>query len=153
MCGICGIFEFNRPGNIPEDLIRRMTNTIIHRGPDDEGIYTAPGIGFGFLAMIISYLPILYQAFSRREITISMLDARAGSRASSRRIVSRFASPRTDPRLRYPLQGPRIRSGRGVNRTCAGGRPLSMTAAGSSSAHSPFSLAREGERGVGTNGG
>ena len=33
------------------------------------------GIGFGFLAVIISYLPVLYQAFSRREITISMLDA------------------------------------------------------------------------------
>ena len=37
------------------------------------------GIGFGFLAMIIGYLPVIYQAFSRREITISMLDARAGS--------------------------------------------------------------------------
>src|SRR5207244_5325862 len=37
------------------------------------------GIGFGFLAMVISYLPVLYQTFSRREITISLLDARAGS--------------------------------------------------------------------------
>ena len=27
------------------------------------------GIGFGFLAVVISYLPVLYQAFSRREIT------------------------------------------------------------------------------------
>jgi asparagine synthase (glutamine-hydrolysing) len=53
MCGICGIFEFHRPGNISEDLIRRMTNTIIHRGPDDEGIYTAPGIGFGFRRLSI----------------------------------------------------------------------------------------------------
>ena len=37
------------------------------------------GIGFGFLAVVISYLPVLYQAFSRREVTISLLDARAGS--------------------------------------------------------------------------
>jgi hypothetical protein len=37
------------------------------------------GIGFGLLAGIISYLPILYQAFSRREVSISTLDARAGS--------------------------------------------------------------------------
>src|SRR5436853_2598071 len=37
------------------------------------------GLGFGFLAIIISYLPVLYQAFSRREVTISLLDARAGS--------------------------------------------------------------------------
>jgi len=37
------------------------------------------GIGFGFLALVIGYLPVLYQAFSRREMTISLLDARAGS--------------------------------------------------------------------------
>ena len=37
------------------------------------------GIGFGFLAIVIAYLPVLYQAFSRREVSISLLDARAGS--------------------------------------------------------------------------
>lgn len=37
------------------------------------------GTGFGFLALVIGYLPISYQAFSRREIAISLLDARAGS--------------------------------------------------------------------------
>jgi hypothetical protein len=37
------------------------------------------GVGFGFLAIIISYLPVLYQAFSRREVTISLMDGRAGS--------------------------------------------------------------------------
>ena len=37
------------------------------------------GMGFGFLALIIGYVPIIYQAFSRRESNISLLDARAGS--------------------------------------------------------------------------
>jgi hypothetical protein len=37
------------------------------------------GLGFGFLALVVSYLPVLHQAFARREITISLLDARAGS--------------------------------------------------------------------------
>jgi hypothetical protein len=37
------------------------------------------GTGFGFLALVIGYLPISYQAFSRREVAISLLDARAGS--------------------------------------------------------------------------
>ncbi|HMD98091.1 MAG TPA: potassium channel family protein [Terriglobia bacterium] len=37
------------------------------------------GTGFGFLAIVISYLPVLYGAFSRREVNISLLDARAGS--------------------------------------------------------------------------
>jgi hypothetical protein len=37
------------------------------------------GIGFAFLALIIGYLPPLNQSFSRREVSISLLDARAGS--------------------------------------------------------------------------
>lgn len=37
------------------------------------------GIGFGFLGLVITYLPVLYQTFSRREAQISLLDARAGS--------------------------------------------------------------------------
>jgi hypothetical protein len=37
------------------------------------------GTGFGLLALVIGYLPIFYQAFSRREVAISLLDARAGS--------------------------------------------------------------------------
>ncbi len=37
------------------------------------------GMGFGFLALVIGYLPVLNQSFSRREVTISLLDARAGS--------------------------------------------------------------------------
>lgn len=36
-------------------------------------------IGFGMLALVMGYLPVLYQAFSRREVNISMLDARAGT--------------------------------------------------------------------------
>ena len=35
--------------------------------------------GFIFLALVISYVPVIYQAFSRRELRISLLDARAGS--------------------------------------------------------------------------
>jgi len=41
------------------------------------------GTGFGFLAVVISYLPILYQSFSRRETAISMLDEWAGSPPSA----------------------------------------------------------------------
>jgi ion channel len=48
------------------------------------------GVGFGFLALVIGYLPILYQAFSRREITISLLDARAGSPPSASELLRRF---------------------------------------------------------------
>ena len=48
------------------------------------------GLGFGFLAIIISYLPVLYQAFSRREVTISLMDARAGSPPTGGEFVLRI---------------------------------------------------------------
>jgi len=41
--------------------------------------------------VIISYLPVLYQAFSRREIVISLLDARAGSPPSAGELLRRAA--------------------------------------------------------------
>lgn len=49
------------------------------------------GIGFGFLALVIGYLPVLYQAFSRREVTISLLDARAGSPPTAFELLRRHA--------------------------------------------------------------
>jgi hypothetical protein len=47
------------------------------------------GMGFGFLAIVIGYLPTIYSAFSRREIEISLLDARAGSPPSAAELLSR----------------------------------------------------------------
>ena len=49
------------------------------------------GIGFGFIAVIIGYLPVLSQAASLREITISLLDARAGSPPTAAEGLSRAA--------------------------------------------------------------
>jgi hypothetical protein len=53
------------------------------------------GLGYFFLAVIISYLPVLYQAFSRREITISLLDARAGSPPSAGELLRRLVNGRS----------------------------------------------------------
>lgn len=47
------------------------------------------GTGFGLLALVIGYLPVIYQAFSRREAEISMLDARAGSPPSAVELLRR----------------------------------------------------------------
>ncbi len=54
------------------------------------------GIGFGFLALVIGYLPVLYQSFSRREVTISLLDARAGSPPTAFEMLRRNAGERMD---------------------------------------------------------
>ncbi|HEY7350406.1 MAG TPA: potassium channel family protein [Ktedonobacterales bacterium] len=48
------------------------------------------GTGFFILALVISYLPILYQAFSRREVNITLLDARAGSPPSAVELLRRY---------------------------------------------------------------
>jgi hypothetical protein len=47
------------------------------------------GTGIAFLALVIGYLPVIYQAFSRREASISLLDARAGSPPSAAELLRR----------------------------------------------------------------
>ncbi len=55
---------------------------------------TEAGIGFAFLAVVIGYLPVLYQAFSQREAIISLLDARASSPPSATEMLKRHAEGR-----------------------------------------------------------
>src|SRR6266576_2410677 len=50
------------------------------------------GLGFAFLAVVIGYLPTIYSSFSRREIEISLLDARAGSPPSATELLARFGN-------------------------------------------------------------
>jgi hypothetical protein len=50
------------------------------------------GLGFGFLGVVIGYLPTIYSSFSRREIEISLLDARAGSPPSATELLARFGN-------------------------------------------------------------
>jgi hypothetical protein len=47
------------------------------------------GLGFAFLAIIIGYLPVIYQTFSRREVAINLLDARAGTPPSASELLRR----------------------------------------------------------------
>jgi hypothetical protein len=47
------------------------------------------GTGFAFLALLIGYLPIVYQMFARRETNVSLLDQRAGSPPSAGELVRR----------------------------------------------------------------
>ncbi len=51
------------------------------------------GMGFGFLALVIGYFPVIYQAFSRRESDITLLDARAGSPPSAAELLRRHQGP------------------------------------------------------------
>src|SRR5579871_806849 len=55
------------------------------------------GMGFAFLGVVIGYIPVVYSSFSRREIQISMLDARAGSPPSAAELLIRLAGSSEDP--------------------------------------------------------
>jgi asparagine synthase (glutamine-hydrolysing) len=47
MCGIAGIFHVESSKPVDPERVRRMTDSIAHRGPDGSGVWTAPGIGLG----------------------------------------------------------------------------------------------------------
>jgi hypothetical protein len=49
------------------------------------------GVGLGFFALVIGYLPVLYQAFSRREVSVALLDSRAGSPPNAAELLRRHA--------------------------------------------------------------
>lgn len=55
------------------------------------------GMGFAFLGVVIGYLPVVYSSFSRREIQISMLDARAGSPPTAAELLVRLAGRTEEP--------------------------------------------------------
>ena len=60
-------------------------------------------LGFIFLALVISYVPVIYQAFSRRELRITLLDARAGSPATAVELLRRNCAGKQVEELRMLL--------------------------------------------------
>src|SRR5271168_3243199 len=70
MCGIAGIFEYERTDSIPRELVHAMNQTIVHRGPDDEGIFVGTGIGLGFRRLSIIDLAGGHQPISNEDGTI-----------------------------------------------------------------------------------
>ena len=53
MCGIAGIFDLQSERLIDRDALHRMTDALVHRGPDEEGFFEAPGIGLGHRRLAI----------------------------------------------------------------------------------------------------
>lgn len=49
------------------------------------------GMGFGFLAIVIAYFPVVYQSFSRREVRLTLLDAWAGSPPAAAEVLRRLS--------------------------------------------------------------
>ncbi|MFA6096756.1 MAG: asparagine synthase (glutamine-hydrolyzing) [Candidatus Paceibacterota bacterium] len=64
MCGIAGIYKFNK-GSVDRGMIKKMTDALAHRGPDDEGSYIKDHVGLGHRRLsIIDISPLGHQPMS-----------------------------------------------------------------------------------------
>ena len=53
MCGICGQVKIASDEPVDQQTIRRMSHTMVHRGPDDQGYFFDRSLGFGFRRLSI----------------------------------------------------------------------------------------------------
>ncbi|MFZ0693739.1 MAG: asparagine synthase (glutamine-hydrolyzing), partial [Alphaproteobacteria bacterium] len=71
MCGIAGIFDTRGQKPVDRDLLMRMTDALHHRGPDDAGYHTAPGVGLGHRRLsIIDLSPLGHQPLFNEDGTV-----------------------------------------------------------------------------------
>ena len=68
MCGICGIARARSSAPLPAHLLEPMCRTIVHRGPDDEGIHTSPDIGLGARRLSIIDVEGGHQPLSNEDV-------------------------------------------------------------------------------------
>ena len=70
MCGIAGIFHFQTGLPVDAPMLKAMTRSISHRGPDDEGFHLSGSLGLGFRRLSIIDLSAGHQPMSDREKTV-----------------------------------------------------------------------------------
>jgi asparagine synthase (glutamine-hydrolysing) len=67
VCGICGKVNFDRGERVSPDLMKKMADTIQHRGPDDVGYYFSGPVGLGFRRLSIIDLNTGHQPISNED--------------------------------------------------------------------------------------
>jgi asparagine synthase (glutamine-hydrolysing) len=70
MCGIAGIINVNTGDKVDQDVLELMTDTIKHRGPDDEGFYFDNSVGFGHRRLSIIDIEGGHQPMTNEDETI-----------------------------------------------------------------------------------
>lgn len=70
MCGICGVYEFDKEARVDHFLIKRMCDSLIHRGPDEEGIHVDKNMGLGHRRLSIIDLSTGQQPLCNEDKTI-----------------------------------------------------------------------------------
>jgi asparagine synthase (glutamine-hydrolysing) len=70
VCGICGKLNFEKGSPVSPRLLKAMADSIIHRGPDDEGYYTSGSVGFGFRRLSIIDLDTGHQPICNEDESV-----------------------------------------------------------------------------------
>ena len=74
MCGICGVFNFKNDKPLDPAVLKRMCDTLKHRGPDEEGYYTSGQIGLGIRRLSIIDLSTGSQPIHNEDKSIWVID-------------------------------------------------------------------------------
>jgi asparagine synthase (glutamine-hydrolysing) len=70
MCGIAGIYNFRTHEPVSSRLIKAMTDTLVHRGPDDEGVHVSGDVGLGHRRLSIIDLEGGHQPLANEDNTV-----------------------------------------------------------------------------------
>jgi asparagine synthase (glutamine-hydrolysing) len=98
MCGICGILNFDRSKWVAREALEAMNQQIVHRGPDDAGVYLSENIGLAMRRLSIIDLSTGHQPVTNEDENIRLvyngeiynhLQLRAGLEARGHRYRTR----------------------------------------------------------------
>src|SRR5579863_371527 len=70
MCGICGIYNFDRRNEVDRPILEAMNRRIIHRGPDEDGFYVSGNVGLAMRRLSIVDLQTGQQPVTNEDQTI-----------------------------------------------------------------------------------
>lgn len=70
MCGIAGIYNVKSQEKVNRSVLKAMTDSIIHRGPDEEGFYVSGPVGLGHRRLSIIDLESGQQPLANEDQTI-----------------------------------------------------------------------------------
>ena len=73
MCGITGIFDLREQRPIDRDVLQRINDMQWHRGPDEAGLYTEPGLGFGHRRLSIIDIAAGQQPMFNEDGTVAVV--------------------------------------------------------------------------------
>ena len=81
MCGIAGMVYSDKERQVPAVEVRQMCDQIIHRGPDDEGVYAKGHVGLGMRRLsIIDPVSYTHLDVYKRQDNLPRAEERAASR-------------------------------------------------------------------------